>query len=60
MDTGVNTLKGARIKKLEYHLGDINLLTYGDGVADIDIKKLLEFHKSHGKTITININLLLF
>jgi len=54
VDTGLNTLKGARIKRVEKYLdGDINMLTYGDGVADIDINKLVEFHMSHGKTITI-------
>lgn len=54
VDTGLNTLKGARIKKVEKYLDDdINMVTYGDGVADININKLVEFHKSHGKTITI-------
>jgi glucose-1-phosphate cytidylyltransferase len=54
IDTGLNTLKGARVKKLEKYLDDdLNMLTYGDGVADIDIAKLIEFHKSHGKTLTI-------
>lgn len=53
VDTGLNTLKGARIKRIENYLGDINLLTYGDGVADINLRELVEFHKSHGKTITI-------
>lgn len=54
VDTGLNTLKGARIKKLEKYLDDdINMLTYGDGVADIDIDKLLKFHKSHGKIVTV-------
>ena len=53
IDTGLNTLKGARIKRLEKYLDDVNMLTYGDGVADIDLKELLKFHKSHGKTITI-------
>ena len=53
VDTGLNTLKGGRIKRLEPYLCDsINMLTYGDGVADIDINKLIEFHKSHGKTVT--------
>ena len=53
-DTGLNTLKGARIKRIEKYLDDeINMITYGDGVADIDIKKLLKFHKSHCKTLTI-------
>lgn len=54
IDTGLNTLKGARIKRTEKYLADdINMITYGDGVADIDIPKLIEFHKSHGKTLTI-------
>lgn len=54
IDTGLNTLKGARIKRLEEHLdSDIIMMTYGDGVANINIKKLLEFHKAHGKMITI-------
>ena len=54
VDTGLNTLKGGRIKRLENHLiDDINMVTYGDGVADIDIKELIEFHKSHGKIITV-------
>ena len=55
VDTGLNTLKGGRIKRIEKHLkSNINMLTYGDGVADIDIKNLVKFHKSHGKIITIS------
>ncbi len=55
VDTGLNTLKGGRIKRVERYLDDdINMLTYGDGVADIDINKLVSFHKSHGKTITFS------
>lgn len=54
VDTGLNTLKGARIKRIEKYLDDgLNLLTYGDGVADINIKDLLKFHKSHNKILTI-------
>ena len=54
IDTGLNSLKGARIKRIEKFLDDdINMLTYGDGLADIDINKLLAFHKSHNKTITV-------
>lgn len=54
VNTGLNALKGARLKKLEKYLDDdLNMLTYGDGVADIDIKKLIAFHKSHGKILTI-------
>jgi len=53
-DTGLNTLKGARIKRVEKYLdNEVNMVTYGDGVADINIKELLKFHKSHGKTITL-------
>jgi len=54
IDTGVNTLKGARIKRVEHLLDhNINMVTYGDGVANVNINKLVDFHKSHGKTITI-------
>jgi len=55
IDTGRNTLKGGRIKRIEKYLdSDTNMLTYGDGLADINIQKLLEFHKSHGKILTIS------
>jgi len=54
VDTGLNTLKGARIKKVEKFLDPgYNMVTYGDGVADIDIGKLVAFHESHGKIVTI-------
>jgi len=54
VDTGLNTLKGGRIKRVEKYLDEeINMLTYGDGVCDINIQSLLEFHKSHNKTLTI-------
>jgi len=54
VDTGLNTLKGGRIKRIEKYLDpDLNMLTYGDGVADINISKIIKFHKSHGKTLTI-------
>ena len=54
VDTGLNTLKGARIKRVERYLdSDINMVTYGDGVADINLNELLDYHKSHGKTLTI-------
>lgn len=49
-DTGENTEKGARIKRIAAHLGEGPFMaTYGDGVSDIDISALLEFHKSQGK-----------
>lgn len=54
VDTGVNTLKGARVKRLESYLDNTNMLTYGDGVANINIEELVKFHKSHNKIITIS------
>lgn len=53
VDTGLNTLKGGRIKRLEKYLDDINMLTYGDGVANINIPELVKFHLNHNKTVTI-------
>jgi len=54
IDTGLHTLKGARIKMVEKFLDpDINIVTYGDGVADINIPRLIKFHKSHKKLYTI-------
>lgn len=54
VDTGEESLKGARLKRIEKYIdGDTFMVTYGDGVADIDINKLIEFHKSHGKIATL-------
>ena len=54
VDTGLNTMTGGRIKRLKKFIGDETfMLTYGDGVSDIDIDKLLKFHKSHGKMVTL-------
>ena len=53
VDTGVETLKGGRIKRLEKYLDDVNMLTYGDGVANIDINALVNFHTNHKKLVTI-------
>ena len=54
VDTGIDTLKGGRIKRAESYLEEgIDMLTYGDGVSDVNIKKLLEFHRSHGKMLTL-------
>ena len=54
VDTGENTLKGGRIKRVEKYIkGDLFHLTYGDGVCDIDIKKLVSFHKSHDSFGTV-------
>ena len=53
-DTGAKALKGARIKKIEKYIDtDQFMVTYGDGVADIDIGELLKFHISHGKIATV-------
>src|SRR5205814_2248432 len=54
VDTGSDTQTGGRIKRVnEYIRDDTFMLTYGDGVSDVDIAKLVEFHKSHGKLATI-------
>ena len=54
IDTGLNTLTGGRIKRVQKYIGDEDfMLTYGDAVSDIDISNLLSFHKSHGKVGTI-------
>jgi len=54
LDTGMNTLTGGRIKRAEkYLINEPFMLTYGDGVANIDIEKLLLFHQKHGKSITM-------
>ncbi len=48
IDTGENTLKGGRIKRLEKYIkSDLFHLTYGDGLGDIDLNKLVKYHKSH-------------
>lgn len=53
-ETGLETMTGCRIKRIErYVRGDTFLLTYGDGVADIDINHLVEFHHGHGKLGTL-------
>ncbi|HEY8913989.1 glucose-1-phosphate cytidylyltransferase [Lacisediminihabitans sp.] len=53
-DTGPNTLTGGRIKQIEkYVKGERFLCTYGDGLADIDLKSLTEYHESHGKIATM-------
>ena len=54
VDTGLDTLKGSRIKKIQQYIdSDTFLLTYGDGVADVNIDKLIDFHKGHGKVATL-------
>ena len=54
VDTGLNTDTAGRIKKIQKYVeSQTFMLTYGDGVGDINIKELLEFHKSHGKLATV-------
>jgi glucose-1-phosphate cytidylyltransferase len=54
VDTGVDTMTGGRLKRVRQYLGDSTFcLTYGDGLADIDISKELKFHASHGKLATV-------
>lgn len=54
VDTGYNTLTGGRIKRIQKYVGNEPFfMTYGDAVCDVDIKKLLEFHQSHGKLATL-------
>jgi glucose-1-phosphate cytidylyltransferase len=54
-ETGINSMTGARVKHIQSYVGNDEdfMLTYGDGVGDIDIDKLLQFHKSHGKIATL-------
>jgi glucose-1-phosphate cytidylyltransferase len=54
VDTGLKTMTGGRIKRVQKHVkGEPFFLTYGDAVADIDISALVKFHKSHGKCVTL-------
>lgn len=54
IDTGLNTMTGGRIKRIQEYVGNETfLLTYGDGVSDVNIEKTVQFHKSHGKIITM-------
>lgn len=54
VDTGEATMTGGRLKRVERYLeGDTFCMTYGDGVADVDVKKLVAFHVAHGKDATV-------
>jgi len=54
VDTGQNTLTGGRLKRVREHVGkETFCFTYGDGVADINVRALVQFHKSHGKPATV-------
>jgi glucose-1-phosphate cytidylyltransferase len=53
-DTGDKTLKGARLKRVQKYINDDQfMMTYGDGIANVDIKNLLKFHRNHGKIATV-------
>jgi glucose-1-phosphate cytidylyltransferase len=53
-DTGLNAMTGARIARIRKYVGDEEfMLTYGDGVSDVNISSLIEFHRSHGKVLTV-------
>lgn len=55
IDTGLHTMTGGRVKRIREYVGDEPfMLTYGDGVSDIDLKALEEFHRAHGKIATIS------
>lgn len=59
VDTGLNTMTGGRIKRIQAYVGNESfLMTYGDGVCDVNIAKLVEFHKGHGKMATLTAVLL--
>jgi glucose-1-phosphate cytidylyltransferase len=53
VETGENSMTGGRLKRVANYLGDTFCLTYGDGVSDVDIKALTEFHKAHGREATV-------
>ena len=53
-DTGLNSMTGGRVKRMKSLIGNQRfMLTYGDGLSNIDLKELLKFHKSHGKMVTL-------
>jgi len=56
VETGLDTLTGSRVKKIESYIGDDEnfMLTYGDGVGDIDLKGLESFHNGHGRVMTVS------
>lgn len=54
VDTGLNTMTGGRLKRIQPYIGsETFMMTYGDGVCDVDISALLKFHQAHGKTATL-------
>ncbi len=54
VDTGLHTMTGGRIRRVrEYLEGESFMVTYGDGVSDVNIRQLVQFHKTHGKAMTL-------
>ena len=54
VDTGVHTMTGGRLKRVREWLGGTTFMaTYGDGLSDVDIRKVVEFHRAHGKLATV-------
>ncbi|MCC6143019.1 MAG: glucose-1-phosphate cytidylyltransferase [Candidatus Hydrogenedentes bacterium] len=56
VDTGLHALKGARLKRIEKFIpkeDELFMMTYGDGVCNLDVNELIDFHKSHGKLVTV-------
>ena len=54
IDTGINTMTGGRIARIKKYINEDNFfLTYGDGVSDVNLNKLLKFHNSHKKILTV-------
>ena len=55
INTGLESMTGGRVKRLQSYIGNETfMLTYGDGVADVNVDALLEFHKGHGKMVTVS------
>ena len=54
VNTGLESMTGGRVKRMQRFIGnETSMLTYGDGVADIDLERLLAFHRNHGKMVTV-------
>ncbi|WP_346353478.1 glucose-1-phosphate cytidylyltransferase [Azotosporobacter soli] len=54
VNTGIETMTGGRVKRAQPYIGNETfMLTYGDGVSDVDIKSLVQYHKAHGKRATV-------
>ena len=55
VDTGLDTMTGGRVKRISKYVGNEPfMLTYGDGVSNVDVNQLLAYHKKHGKMVTMS------